>query len=192
MRNCVSITPVPVGETRAARQTNYSLYELSPGADHAASGPRRRPARPNMTVTHARRERAAHRRREQIARRAARPACGDPRGGGLAVGRRTRDTGPAGSVRARRLRGARPPRSTPTRLVVSSAAGAPMEACAALPPHDLPMAELADIAGRYDTDKAGHTHYLRNYEEHFAPLRDREVRLLELGVKEGGSLLMWR
>lgn len=54
------------------------------------------------------------------------------------------------------------------------------------------MAELADIAGRYDTDKAVHTHYLRNYEEHFAPLRDREVRLLELGVKEGGSLLMWR
>ena len=54
------------------------------------------------------------------------------------------------------------------------------------------METLAQIATRYATDKAAHTHYLRNYEEHFAPLRHRDVRLLELGVKEGGSLLMWR
>ena len=54
------------------------------------------------------------------------------------------------------------------------------------------MNDLAHIAARYDTDKAVHTHYLRNYEDYFGPLRDREVRLLELGIKEGGSLLLWR
>jgi len=47
-------------------------------------------------------------------------------------------------------------------------------------------------ASSYDTDKALHTHYLRNYEEYFAKLQDREVRLLELGVYKGGSLLLWR
>jgi SAM-dependent methyltransferase len=54
------------------------------------------------------------------------------------------------------------------------------------------MVDLAHIAGRYDTDKAVHTHYLRNYEHYFGGLRDREVRLLELGIKTGGSLLLWR
>ncbi|HYO99197.1 MAG TPA: hypothetical protein VER76_03195 [Pyrinomonadaceae bacterium] len=54
------------------------------------------------------------------------------------------------------------------------------------------MLELADIAGRYDTDKAVHTHYLRNYEHYFEPLRREPVRLFELGIKEGGSLLLWR
>ena len=54
------------------------------------------------------------------------------------------------------------------------------------------MAALADIASKYDTDKAVHTHYLRNYEHYFGGLRDQEVRLLELGIKEGGSLLLWR
>lgn len=47
-------------------------------------------------------------------------------------------------------------------------------------------------ASDYDTDKALHTHYLRNYEEYFRPLLDRDVRLLELGVLKGGSLLLWR
>src|SRR3712207_7793934 len=44
----------------------------------------------------------------------------------------------------------------------------------------------------YDTDKARHLHYLRNYEEFFRGLRERDVRLLELGVYRGGSLLLWR
>ncbi|HEX8068431.1 MAG TPA: class I SAM-dependent methyltransferase [Pyrinomonadaceae bacterium] len=52
--------------------------------------------------------------------------------------------------------------------------------------------DLADIARRFDTDKAGHAHYLRNYEHYFGPLRGQDVRLLELGVKTGGSLLLWR
>jgi hypothetical protein len=47
-------------------------------------------------------------------------------------------------------------------------------------------------ASNYDTDKAAHTHYLRNYEEYFRPLLDKDVRLLELGVLKGGSLLLWR
>jgi SAM-dependent methyltransferase len=51
---------------------------------------------------------------------------------------------------------------------------------------------LQRLARRYDTDKADHTHYLRNYEENFSNLLDRNVRLLELGVKTGGSLLLWR
>ena len=54
------------------------------------------------------------------------------------------------------------------------------------------MLALADIAGRYDTDKAVHTQYLRNYEHYFEPLRREPVRLFELGIKEGGSLLLWR
>ena len=47
-------------------------------------------------------------------------------------------------------------------------------------------------ASKYDTDKAAHAHYLRNYEEYFAPLAGRDIRLLELGVLKGGSLLLWR
>ncbi len=43
-------------------------------------------------------------------------------------------------------------------------------------------------ASRYDTDKAQHKHYLRNYEEYFSPLLGRDIRLLELGVYHGGSL----
>ena len=47
-------------------------------------------------------------------------------------------------------------------------------------------------ASAYDTDKAAHPHYLRSYEEYFRPLLDKEIRLLELGVYKGGSLLLWR
>lgn len=47
-------------------------------------------------------------------------------------------------------------------------------------------------ASAYDTDKAQHLHYLRNYEEHFKELVDKDVRLLELGILKGGSLALWR
>jgi hypothetical protein len=40
------------------------------------------------------------------------------------------------------------------------------------------------------TDK-GESGYLSRYEKRFGLLQEREVRLLELGVREGGSLLMW-
>jgi hypothetical protein len=51
---------------------------------------------------------------------------------------------------------------------------------------------LAEIAAEHDTDKAAHLHYLEAYERHFASLRSMEMSLLELGIKKGGSLLMWR
>ncbi|MFN2530016.1 MAG: hypothetical protein ABR555_01835 [Pyrinomonadaceae bacterium] len=47
-------------------------------------------------------------------------------------------------------------------------------------------------ASRYNTDKAIHTHYLRSYEQFLQPYLDKDIRLLELGVYKGGSLLMWR
>lgn len=47
-------------------------------------------------------------------------------------------------------------------------------------------------ADAYDTDKARHTHYLKNYEQHFENLIDKDIRLLELGIYKGGSLLLWR
>jgi SAM-dependent methyltransferase len=54
------------------------------------------------------------------------------------------------------------------------------------------LPSLPDIAARYDTDKAAHPHYLANYERYFSEIRSEGVRLLELGIKQGGSLLMWR
>lgn len=53
------------------------------------------------------------------------------------------------------------------------------------------MQTLADAVG-YETDKLAHASYLAAYERHFAPLRERPVRLLEIGVKAGGSLRLWR
>ena len=42
----------------------------------------------------------------------------------------------------------------------------------------------------YDTDKC--ELYLQHYERWFAPLRLQPVRLLEVGIDRGGSLLLWR
>ena len=44
---------------------------------------------------------------------------------------------------------------------------------------------------RYDTDKVPNG-YLRTYDRIFEELIDRPVKLLELGVRSGGSLLLWR
>jgi SAM-dependent methyltransferase len=52
---------------------------------------------------------------------------------------------------------------------------------------------LDAIALRCETDKSSRAHhYTRHYERHFGPMRDKPVRLLEMGVGEGGSLRMWR
>jgi hypothetical protein len=51
------------------------------------------------------------------------------------------------------------------------------------------LVELA-ARGGYDTDKS--EAYLHEYELLLAPLRERDVRLLELGVLRGGSLALWR
>lgn len=54
------------------------------------------------------------------------------------------------------------------------------------------METIEQISRKYDTDKAAHTHYLRNYAELFKNLSGKEVKLLELGIFHGGSLLLWR
>jgi hypothetical protein len=51
---------------------------------------------------------------------------------------------------------------------------------------------LAEIAGPLDTDKRQSPGYLEHFERHFGRLRDEPVKLLELGVFHGGSLLMWQ
>jgi SAM-dependent methyltransferase len=51
--------------------------------------------------------------------------------------------------------------------------------------------KVLDASG-YDTDKAVNVHYLRNYEALFSPLVHKDIRLFELGVRRGGSLLLWR
>jgi len=44
----------------------------------------------------------------------------------------------------------------------------------------------------YNTDKAQHPPHLEYYAAAFSPLCEQDIRLLELGVYQGGSLLMWR
>src|SRR5260370_16410289 len=44
---------------------------------------------------------------------------------------------------------------------------------------------------RYDTDKVPNG-YLRTYDRIFEELIDRPVKVLELGVRTGGSLRLWR
>lgn len=51
------------------------------------------------------------------------------------------------------------------------------------------MMDHLDAAG-YQTDKG--KGMLAFYEKFFKPLMDKEIILLELGVKEGGSLYLWR
>ncbi|PXY36308.1 class I SAM-dependent methyltransferase [Prauserella flavalba] len=58
---------------------------------------------------------------------------------------------------------------------------------------------LAELAVRHGSDKWGPHQYTRHYERHFAPLRDRRLTVLEVGIggygdpAEGGaSLRMWR
>jgi SAM-dependent methyltransferase len=50
---------------------------------------------------------------------------------------------------------------------------------------------LIDIASHHETDK-GLSGYLEAYATHFEPIRDRPVKLLELGIFRGHSLLLWQ
>ncbi len=54
----------------------------------------------------------------------------------------------------------------------------------------LDQAQLQRAAREYGTDKAGD--YLANYVRELGHLADEPVALLELGVREGASLLLWR
>ncbi|NEE14155.1 class I SAM-dependent methyltransferase [Streptomyces sp. SID7499] len=65
---------------------------------------------------------------------------------------------------------------------------------------------LTELASRYGSDKWGIHRYTQHYQHHFAPLRDRPLTVLEIGVgglsggttgyrapdKGGGSLRMWK
>ena len=53
------------------------------------------------------------------------------------------------------------------------------------------MRKHLDATG-YATDKGLKPEYLRLYEEIFERFVDKDIRLLELGVGSGGSLLLWR
>lgn len=50
---------------------------------------------------------------------------------------------------------------------------------------------LTEIAIGCDTDKAQSPRYIGNFERHFGPLRDKPIKILEIGVFKGGALLMW-
>ncbi|MCK4913152.1 MAG: hypothetical protein KAI59_05155 [Planctomycetes bacterium] len=49
------------------------------------------------------------------------------------------------------------------------------------------MSRMLD-ASNYNTDKS--IEYLANYEKYFKPFLNKDVRLLELGVRYGGSLFL--
>ena len=55
---------------------------------------------------------------------------------------------------------------------------------------------LDDLGRKYGTTKARYPgckhNYLPFYEQFLAPLRARQITLLEIGILEGKSLLMWR
>lgn len=54
------------------------------------------------------------------------------------------------------------------------------------------MKTLDEIALQYDADKSSKYHgYTRIYEELFAPLREKTVSILEIGVFQGASIRMW-
>ena len=63
------------------------------------------------------------------------------------------------------------------------------------PIRQLQAAESAcEVAFYSQTDRMVHKlhHYLEIYERHFSKFRHRPLRLLEIGVQNGGSLQMWR
>ena len=56
----------------------------------------------------------------------------------------------------------------------------------------VPQGDLASLALQYLTDKGPQSHnYVRDYEPLFAPLRDKQLTLLEIGVLNGASIQMW-
>jgi len=53
------------------------------------------------------------------------------------------------------------------------------------------MNSLKDIGNYYKTDKAYDHNYCDFYDEHLNHLRDKELKLLEIGIFAGASLRMW-
>lgn len=54
------------------------------------------------------------------------------------------------------------------------------------------MKTLHEIGLHYGTDKASRHNYCNFYDEHLSPYRDKTFKILEIGVKNGASLRMWR
>jgi hypothetical protein len=55
------------------------------------------------------------------------------------------------------------------------------------------MKTLDDIALQYDTDKCSKLHnYTKRYHQYFADLRDKPLRILEIGIQNGYSLKTWK
>jgi demethylmacrocin O-methyltransferase len=59
--------------------------------------------------------------------------------------------------------------------------------------------DLTELAVRFGSDKWGEHWYTQHYDRHFAPWRDRRLRMLEIGIGGyedasggGSSLLMWK
>lgn len=62
-----------------------------------------------------------------------------------------------------------------------------------VPAADPEAMTLDELGLHHGTDKASGNHgYLPIYETFFAPMRGREIVLLEIGVKAGASLRVWR
>jgi hypothetical protein len=51
---------------------------------------------------------------------------------------------------------------------------------------------LYTLAEKYEADKLKHPHFICVYEKYFSFLKEKELKILELGVKAGGSLRMWK
>jgi len=55
------------------------------------------------------------------------------------------------------------------------------------------MSSLLELAKKYNTDKEWAHNYISDfYEEAFAPYREKDITLLEVGVQNGFSMKMWR
>ena len=54
------------------------------------------------------------------------------------------------------------------------------------------MKSLLEISKSFNTDKSTSKSFLNRYEKYFEHIRDNNLKILELGVFKGGSLLMWR
>lgn len=52
------------------------------------------------------------------------------------------------------------------------------------------MSSLSELAKKHKTDKLWHG-YTDHYENHFGELRDKPIKLIEIGVASGASMHMW-
>ena len=50
--------------------------------------------------------------------------------------------------------------------------------------------KLTDLEKKYPTK--GKTHFLKIYENYFSPLKNKKINILEIGVYEGKSLMIWK